>query len=420
MNDEEDMPQEDGPHDDGPHEDGKDRPKHDKDKPEGDKDDPKHDKEKPKGDKGKPEEDGPPPRRGPVWPWVVGGVVVVGFVAVVLVIIFAPAPDVWTDDAYVTAHYATIAPRVSGQIASVDVEDNQPVQAGQLLATIDDRDFRASLASAEAMLERDRAQLADTSASIARQPAVVDQSQTRNPSAAAQLALAQANQRRYHDLAATGAGTVQARQQADEQVQQARSAVDQAKASTEAARRQIPILQAQRAAAAATVKADEAQVEQARLNLSYTRLLAPLDGMVGQRTVQVGNYVAPGASLMVVVPLDRIYIEANYREEALRHVLPGQHVRIHVDAYNLYLDGVVNSVPPASGAAFGAIQPNNATGNFTKIVQRLPVKILVSPGQNEARLLRLGFSVETTIDTGLADVAAEQRATTSRLTAPAP
>ena len=99
--------------------------------------------------------------------------------------------------------------------------------------------------------------------------------------------------------------------------------------------------------------------------------------MVGQRTVQVGNYVAPGASLMVVVPLDRIYIEANYREVALRHVLPGQHVRIHVDAYDLYLDGVVNSVPPASGAAFGAIQPNNATGNFTKIVQRLPVKILV-------------------------------------------
>ena len=374
-------------------------------------------KDKPKDGKADRKDDGPPPRRGPVWPWIAGGVVVLGFVAVVLAIIFAPAPDVWTDDAYVTAHYATVAPRISGQIASVDVDDNQPVQAGQLLATIDDRDFRASLATAEAMLERDQAQLADARAAIARQPAVVDQSQTQNPSAAAQLALAQANQRRYRDLAATGAGTVQERQQADEQLQQARAAVDQARSSTDAARRQLPILEAQRAAAAATVKADEAQVEQARLNLGYTRLLAPLDGMVGQRSVQVGNYVAPGASLMVVVPLDRIYIEANYREEALRHVLPGQHVRIHVDAYDLYLDGVVGSVPPASGAAFGAIQPNNATGNFTKIVQRLPVKILVSPGQNEARLLRLGFSVETTIDTGLADVAARQRATTSRLTA---
>ena len=384
--------------------------------------------EKPKGGKDAPKDgkagqkDGGDRPAGPrrVWPWVVGGIIVAGFAAVVLVIIFAPAADVWTDDAYVTAHYATVAPRVSGQIASVEVDDNQPVQAGQLLATIDDRDFRASLAGAEAMLERDQAQLADTRASIARQPAVVDQSQTQNPSATAQLALAQANQKRYRDLAATGAGTVQERQQAEEQLQQARAAVGQAKASTDAAKRQIPILEAQRAAAAATVRADEAQVEQARLNLSYTRLLAPLDGMVGQRTVQVGNYVAPGASLMVVVPLDRIYIEANYREEALRHVLPGQHVRIHVDAYNLVLDGVVNSVPPASGAAFGAIEPNNATGNFTKIVQRLPVKILVSPGQNEARLLRLGLSVETTIDTGLADVAAEQRATTSRVTAPAP
>ena len=374
--------------------------------------------EAPKGDKaGQGAGDGAAPGRRPVWPWIVGGVVVAGFIAAVLAIIFAPAPRVWTDDAYVTAHYATIAPRVSGQIASVDVEDNQPVRAGQLLATIDDRDFRASLANAEAMLQRDRAQLADAGASIVRQPAVVNQSQTQSPSAAAQLALAEANQRRYRDLAATGAGTVQERQQADEQVQQARSSVDQVKASTEAARRQIPILEAQRAAAAATVRADEAEVEQARLNLSYTRLLAPLDGMVGERTVQVGNYVAPGASLMVVVPLDRIYIEANYREEALRHVLPGQHVRIHVDAYNLYLDGVVNSVPPASGAAFGAIQPNNATGNFTKIVQRLPVKILVSPGQNEARLLRLGFSVETTIDTGLADVVARQHGTTTRLTA---
>lgn len=133
--------------------------------------------------------------------------------------------------------------------------------------------------------------------------------------------------------------------------------------------------------------------------------------------MQVGNYVGPGAPLMSVVPLDQIYIEANYREVALRHVLPGQHVTIHVDAYDLDLDGVVDSVPPASGAAFGAIQPNNATGNFTKIVQRLPVKLLVSPGQEEAKLLRLGFSVETTIHTGLANVTGRQRNTAARVTA---
>ena len=371
--------------------------KQDADKQDGDKQDGDDEKAKPgsqdKPKDGKPEEKEGSPKRKPGWPWLLGGAVVLGFIAAVLVIIFAPGPDVWTDDAYVTAHYATVAPRVSGQIASVDVDDNQAVAAGHLLATIDDRDFRAALANAEAMLERDRAQLADAEASIVRQPAVVDQSQAQTPGAAAQLVLAQANQKRYRDLAATGAGTVQERQQADAQLQQAQASVGQAKASTEAARRQIPILEAQRAAAAATVKADEAQVEQARLNLSYTRILAPLDGMVGERTVQVGNYVAPGASLMVLAPLDRIYVEANYREVALRHVLPGQHVRIHVDAYDLYLDGVVDSVPPASGAAFGAVQPNNATGNFTKIVQRLPVKILVSPGQNEAKLLRFFFSV---------------------------
>jgi membrane fusion protein (multidrug efflux system) len=362
--------------------------------------------------------DKPPAKRKPLWPWLLGGAIVIGFIAVVLAIIFAPAPDVWTDDAYVTAHYATVAPRVSGQVASVDVDDNQPVSAGQLLATIDDRDFRAALATVEATLERDMAQLAEANASISRQPAVVDQSQTQNPSAAAQLAFAQANQKRYRNLAATGAGTFQERQQADQQVQQAQSAVDQARASTEAARRQVPVLEAQRAAAEAAVKADQARVDQARLNLSYTRILAPVSGMVGSRTVEVGNYVAPGASLMIVAPLDRAYIVANYREVSLRHVLPGQHVTIHVDAYDIDLDGVVDSVPPASGAAFGAIQPNNATGNFTKIVQRLPVKIVVSPAQPEAKLLRLGFSVETTIHTGLADVAGEQRQTPARVTAP--
>lgn len=121
---------------------------------------------------------------------------------------------------------------------------------------------------------------------------------------------------------------------------------------------------------------------------------------------------------MAVVPLDQVYIEANYREVDLRHVLHGQHVTVHVDAYNIDLDGVVESVPPASGAPFAPIPPNNATGNFNKIVQRLPVKIVVSPGQPRAKLLRVGFSVETTIHTGLEDVVGEQDASSSRVTAP--
>ena len=157
------------------------------------------------------------------------------------------------------------------------------------------------------------------------------------------------------------------------------------------------------------MREDRAQLDQAQLNLSYTRITAPLDGLIGQRSVQVGDYIAPGGALMTVMPLDAAYIEANYREVALRHVRPGQHVRIHLDAYDADLDGVVDSLAPATGATFAAVAPENATGNFTKIVQRLTVKIDVLPHQPMARLLRVGLSVETYIDTHLADVAAVER-----------
>ncbi len=166
------------------------------------------------------------------------------------------------------------------------------------------------------------------------------------------------------------------------------------------------------------VKGDQAQLAQAELNLSYTRILAPVDGMVGQRTVEAGNIVAAGTELMAVVPLDEVYVEANYREVDLRHMRPGQPVTIHVDAYGIDLKGVLNSVPPATGSTFAQIARNKATGNFTKIVQRLPVKILVSPDQPLARLLRVGFSVETTVHTGLEDVTVEQARTPYVVTAP--
>jgi membrane fusion protein (multidrug efflux system) len=179
----------------------------------------------------------------------------------------------------------------------------------------------------------------------------------------------------------------------------------------------MDILREQVLSKQATVASDKARLEQARLNLSYTRIVAPLDGMVGEKTVQVGNYVSPGAAMFTVVPLDQVYIQANYRELDLRHVRGGQHVTIHVDAYDIDLDGIVDSVPPTSGAAFSPIPPNNATGNFTKIVQRLPVKIVISPNQKLAKLLRVGFSVETTIHTGLDDVVGEQSGSPNRVTA---
>jgi membrane fusion protein (multidrug efflux system) len=356
------------------------------------------------------------PARLPRWPLIVAGFVVAIFVAVVLYIIFRPRPDVRTADAYVMVHYATIAPRISGQIAAVPVDDNDLVKSGQVLATLDPRDNETAVATAEATVTRDRSQLDEISASVSRQPSIIEEQQAAVASARARIAFAQADARRYGNLATTGAGTMREHQQADSVLQQGQASLDSAEASLDAARRQLDVLKAQRSAAEAVVKADQAQLEQAKLNLSYTQIRAPIDGMVGERSVQVGNYVGPGTTLMTVVPLDQVYIEANYREVDLLHVRSGQPVTVHLDAYNIDLNGKVDSVPPASGAAFAPIAPNNATGNFTKIVQRLPVKIVVTPGQPLAKLLRVGLSVETTIHTGLEDVVYEQRKSTDRVT----
>ncbi len=360
--------------------------------------------------------DGDKPR--PVWPFLLAAVVVVAFVGVVLAVVLVPSQGVWTDDAYVQVHYASVSPRISGQVAAVAVDDNDVVDAGRLVVQLDDRDQRTSLANAEAMLARDQAQFRDALASIARQPSVIGQQSAQVGSLDAQIALARANQNRYRNLASTGAGSQQSRQTADATLAQEEAQLQGARASTEAARHQIDILKAQADADRATIAADEAQVRQSRLTLSYTRIPAPLRGTVSQRGVQVGDYVGPGSVMMSLVPLDQLYVIANYRELALKHVLPGQHVRIHLDAYDVFLDGVVQGIPPASGQIYSQVPSNNATGNFTKIVQRLPVKILVSPNQPLARLLRAGLSVETTIDTHLVDVAALQAHSDARVTAP--
>ncbi|MBB3173105.1 membrane fusion protein (multidrug efflux system) [Endobacter medicaginis] len=355
--------------------------------------------------------------RRPRWPILAAIVVLAIFIVVVLAIIFIPTSRVWTDDAYVQVHYASIAPRISGQISAIGVDDNDVVPAGRELVQLDDRDQLAAVHLAEAQLARDTAQLADRLANVDRQPSIIAQQDSQIAAIKARMIIATANQRRYATLAATGAGSQQDRQQADSQLAELQAELDGARAAAQAARHQLDVLKAQSEAARATLRADHAQLDQAQLNLSYTRIPAPVDGTIAQRSVQVGDYVGPGTTLMTVVPLDRIYIIANYREVALRHVLPGQHVRIHVDAYDIDLDGIVQGIPPSSGAVYSPIPPNNATGNFTKIVQRLPVKIEVSPGQPLARLLRAGFSVETTIETGLADVVGRQRGSDRDVTA---
>ena len=375
----------------------------------------RHDENKEEPKKEESKEDKKPAKPLATWPLVLGAIALAAFIALVVWIIFRPRPDVWTDDAYITVHYANIAPRIPGQIATVPVDDNQVVKTGQVLATLDPRDYETAVASAEAALARDTAQLAEVMATLARQPSLINEQEAEVTSDRARLAFTEPDARRYRDLAPTGAVTVQQQQQTESALQQSRAQLSNAQAALEAARRQIDVIKAQQLAAAAAVETDKAQLVQAKLNLSYTQILAPVDGMVGERSVEIGNTVAPGATLMTVVPLDDVYIRANYREVQLAHVRSGQHVTIHVDAYNVDLDGIVDSVAPASGISFAPIEPNNATGNFTKIVQRLPVKIVVSPNQPLGKLLRVGFSVETTIHTGLEDVVEEERHSTSRV-----
>jgi membrane fusion protein (multidrug efflux system) len=337
-------------------------------------------------------------------PIIVGAAIVVAFVTVVGWKVYGANPDIQTDDARITAHYATIAPRVAGQVVMVAVEDNQPVRAGQLLVTLDDRDYRTAVDRAQSLLDKDRAQVGDAAAAVQRQPDVIAQNSAQVQQIEAQLTLAQANATRYRNLAAFGSGSKEDTQAADAKLGEQSAQLAQAQAAVRAAQHQWDILKAQQDAAVAAVHADEAALEQAKLNLSYTRVIAPIDGVIGARAVEPGNYVSQGSALMALVPAKGIYVEAQYREVELKHMQPGQHVRVHVDAYDLDLDGIVDSVPPATGAVFAPIAPDNATGNFTKIVQRLPVKIVFAPDQPQTRLLRLGMSVETTVHTGHADV----------------
>ncbi|WP_380780323.1 HlyD family secretion protein [Sphingomonas sp. R86520] len=343
------------------------------------------------------------------WPWIVAGLVVTVFVVVILIIILVPHENVTTEDAYVTVHYTMVAPRVSGQIAELPVQDNQPVRAGQLLAALDPRDYRTQLQQAEANRQASRARVLQADAQIARQPSMIRQAEAQVMTAQARLALAVADQRRYAALAQTGAGTFQQHQQADAQLREAQATLAQGQAEVSSQRHQLDSLIADRAAAVAQVSRDDAAIAQAKLNLGYTRIYAPISGTVAQKTVQIGNQVATGAPILMLVPLATAFVTANYRELELRHMRPGQAATVHIDAYDIDLAGYVESLPPASGATFSPIPPNNATGNFTKIVQRLPVKIAVRPNQPLARLLRAGLSVVVTVDTNLDDVVGQAR-----------
>jgi len=305
-----------------------------------------------------------------------------------------------TDDAYVQADYSTVAPKVRGLIARVLVDDNQRVKRGQLLAIIDDRDFQVALAAAEADYSAAKAAEASIRASLARQTSLIDQASATVDADAAAIELSHANATRYRALASDGSASLQEQQETNSRLVADMAARRRDIAAHAAAHDQVAILQANLANAEATTERARAGLNAARLNLSYTRIVAPIDGTIGHRLVRVGNYIEIGAPLLAVVPLDQAYVEANFRETQLRKVRPGQSVSISVDTLpGIHLRGHVESLAPASGVTFAAIAPENGTGNFTKIVQRLPLRIRIDPGQRDAQALRVGMSVRPVVDT---------------------
>ncbi|BBP81793.1 secretion protein [Pseudomonas sp. Pc102] len=305
-----------------------------------------------------------------------------------------------TNDAFVQADFTLVAPKVSGFIGEVLVEDNQPVTAGQLLARIDDRDYRAARSGARAAVASAEARLANARATLERQDALIRQAEATVEADRAEMAFARHELERYQHLAGQGAGTLQSAQQARSRFDTRRARQAEHAAALSATRKQTDILAAQRDAAQAALEQARAGLERAELDLSHTELRAPMDGTIGRRAVRVGAFVSPGQALLAVVPLARAYVVANFQETQLTHMRPGQAVQVTVDSFpGEVLQGHVDSIAPATGVTFAAIAPDNATGNFTKVVQRIPVKVRLDEGQPLAARLRVGMSVEADVDT---------------------
>jgi membrane fusion protein (multidrug efflux system) len=302
-----------------------------------------------------------------------------------------------TDDAYVKADNTTIAPKVSGYLSEVLVGDNERVSAGEVLARIDDRDFKVALdqakadvAAARAAIESKRAQLDVQQAVIAAAKATVE------VDTATQTFASQEN-KRYTDLAATGYGSVQNAQNAQSRNAGAQAAILRDTANLASALKQVELLKAEIAQAIAAAGRAAALQRQAELNLSYTTITSPIEGIVGNRTLRTGQFVQAGTQLMSLVPATGAYVIANFKETQLTDVRRGQSVDIAVDMFpGQAVHGHVDSLAPASGQEFALLPPDNATGNFTKVVQRIPVKIALD---NTSIELRPGMSVIPTIAT---------------------
>ena len=298
-----------------------------------------------------------------------------------------------TDDAYIAARQFSVAPRVSGNLTAVPVTDNQHVAAGDVIARIDDRDYRVALEQAEAQVASAQAGIQNIDAQMTVQQAQINSAQAQVSQQQAGLVFAEQQAARYEDLAHTGYGSVQNAQQYTSQLHQQQATLESAQAALKLAQRQIETLKAQRASAVANLAQAKAQRDQAELNLSYTTVRAAEPGRVVDLSAAVGEYVQPGTSLTMFVP-DDIWVAANFKETQLDHMRPGQPVTIEIDAYpDREIKGHVASVQPGSGTAFSLLPAQNATGNWVKIVQRVPVKIVMDDPPTDVSL-GPGMSVE--------------------------
>ncbi|AYD02326.1 HlyD family secretion protein [Neorhizobium sp. NCHU2750] len=305
-----------------------------------------------------------------------------------------------TDDAYIEGDIATITPKLTAFVSKVSVVANQQVKAGDVLVTLDNGDYQNALDQAAAAVETEKLTLSRIDAQVEGAQASLAQSQASQVALQAAVRGAEITQKRQAELAAKSVGTAADLDSANVALDQAKANLVGGQAAIKSAEANVTILQAEKKEAEGQVRTLELQRDKAARDLSFTVLKAPYDGVVGNRSVQEGDLVSPGQKLMALVPTRQLYIDANFKETQIQHLEPGSKVKVYVDAYSDDpIIGTVESLAPASGAVFSLLPPENATGNFTKIIQRVPVRIALPQDALDTGRLRAGLSVVVDVDT---------------------
>ncbi|WP_445390902.1 HlyD family secretion protein [Stenotrophomonas pavanii] len=349
------------------------------------------------------EQDTPSPLKNPRVRWtlaIIGLLVAVALVAWLVYHLLVGRYLQDTNNAYLQADAVAVAPRINGYVTEVLVKDNQWVKAGEPLLRIDPRTYRATLDQAEAVIAVREADIAAATAGVQGQQSSLLQARTQLTAATASLRFARSELARFTPLAASGADTHEHVESLRHDVERAQAQYDAARAQIQGVQSQIDASQAQLEQAQAGLKQAQADAAQARVAFEDTELRARIDGRIGNKTVQVGQFVAAGTRTMTVVPVASLYLSANFKETQVGLMRAGQPAEIKVDALpGTTLHGTVESISPGTGSQFALLPPQNATGNFTKVVQRVPVRIRVDAGAEARKVLVPGMSVEVTVDT---------------------